>query len=205
MKLIAIIYKATRKLYNLFGKPFYTIYGKLIFILNGIRIPKNINIRGIMKVVVTRRGTVIIGDCFNVNSGNNHNIIGRQQKTTFWVEGKLTIGNNVGMSAAALICNHEIEIGNNVTIGGNTVIYDTDFHSLDSGIRANKIEDKKNAKWGKVTLKDNVFIGAHTTILKGVTIGKNSIIGACSLITKDIPTNEIWAGNPAQFIKKNNA
>ena len=99
------------------------------------------------------------------------------------------------------ICNHEIEIGNNVTIGGNTVIYDTDFHSLDASARNNKLEDKKNAKWGKVTLKNNVFIGAHTTILKGVTINENSIIGACSVIAKDIPANEIWAGNPAKFIK----
>jgi acetyltransferase-like isoleucine patch superfamily enzyme len=202
MRLITVLYKGIRKLNHFFRKPFYTIYGKLLFIFNGISIPNKMNIRGVMKIIVTPRGAVIIGNNFNVNSGNNHNIIGRQQKTTFWVEGKLTIGNNVGMSATALICNHEIEIGNNVTIGGNTVIYDTDFHSLDSVTRANKKEDKKNAKWGKVTLSDNVFIGAHTTILKGVTIGKNSIIGACSLIGKDVPENEIWAGNPAQFIKK---
>ena len=205
MKIHVYSYKALRKLIQISRKPFYNLFAKLSFSFNGVKSPKNLNVNGYMKVFVTRRGKVEIGNNLSVNSGNNHNIIGRQQKTTFWVEGKLTIGNNVGMSATALICNHEIEIGNNVTIGGNTVIYDTDFHSLDSGIRANKIEDKKNAKWGKVTLKDNVFIGAHTTILKGVTIGKNSIIGACSLITKDIPTNEIWAGNPAQFIKKNNA
>ena len=51
-------------------------------------------------------------------------------------------------------------------------------------------------------IEDNVFIGAHSTILKGVTIGQNSIIGACSVVTKNIPPNEIWAGNPAKFIKK---
>ena len=89
----------------------------------------------------------------------------------------------------------------NVTIGGNTVIHDTDFHSLDTSARHNKLEDKKNAKWVKVTLKNNVFTGAYTTILKGVTINENSIIGACSVIAKDIPANEIWAGNPAKFIK----
>jgi acetyltransferase-like isoleucine patch superfamily enzyme len=57
------------------------------------------------------------------------------------------------------------------------------------------------AKKRPVVINDNVFIGAHSTILKGVTIGKNSVIGACSVITKDIPDNEIWAGNPAKFIK----
>ena len=94
-----------------------------------------------------------------------------------------------------------ITIGDNVTIGGNTVIYDTDFHSLNPEIRLNKSIDKLNAKSGKVTIKDNVFIGAHSTILKGVTIGFNSVVGACSVVTRDIPDNEIWAGNPAQFIK----
>jgi acetyltransferase-like isoleucine patch superfamily enzyme len=64
-----------------------------------------------------------------------------------------------------------------------------------------KRSDKKHAVKLKVIIEDNVFIGAHSTILKGVTIGKNSVIGACSVVTKNIPPNEIWAGNPAKFIK----
>jgi acetyltransferase-like isoleucine patch superfamily enzyme len=143
-----------------------------------------------------------MGKNISINSGDNNNIIGRQQKTIFWVEGKLVIGDNVGMSSTAIICNHEIEIGNNVTMGGNTVIYDTDFHSLNPITRLDKSKDKKDAKWGKVCISNNVFIGAHTTILKGVNIGENSIIGACSVVTKNIPSNEIWAGNPAKFISK---
>ena len=201
--MIGIVFKAVRKIKESLLIPFYNIYGKLLFILNGVKLPDNMNVRGILKLHITRRGIVNVGKNLSLNSGENHNVIGRQQKSIFWVEGKLTIGNNVGISATAIICNHEIEIGNGVTIGGNTVIYDTDFHSLNSVTRANKVEDKRNAKWGKVTLKDNVFIGAHCTILKGVTIGENSIIGACSLITKDIPNNEVWAGNPAKCIKLN--
>lgn len=51
---------------------------------------------------------------------------------------------------------------------------------------------------------DDVFIGAHSTILKGVHIGKHAVIGACSVVTKDIPADETWAGNPAVCIRKNN-
>lgn len=104
------------------------------------------------------------------------------------------------MSATAIICNYDIEIGNNVNLGGNTVIYDTDFHALDPKIRL----DKKEVKKAKVVVGDNVFIGSHSTVLKGVTIGNNAVIGACSLVSKNIPANEIWGGNPIKFIKKMN-
>lgn len=199
---LSSIYKACRKLKELLFRPVYNAIAKLNFSLNGIQFSKGLRVFGFLKVHVTRRGKVIIGNNLHINSGNNHNIIGRQQKTTFWVEGKLIIGNNVGMSSTAIICNHEIEIGDNVIIGGNTVIYDTDFHALDAKLRIDKGADKLYAKHGKVHIKENVFIGAHSTILKGVTIGANSVIGACSLVSKDIPDNEIWAGNPAVFIKK---
>ncbi len=156
---------------------------------------------GFLQMEVTRRGKLTIGESLHLNSGDYHNVIGRQQKCIFWVEGTLNIGNNVGMSSTAIICNHQISIGHNVTIGGNVVIYDTDFLVLDPQIRKDKSLDKQSAKKAPVCIGDNVFIGAHSTILKGVTIGENSVVGACSVITKNIPSNEIWAGNPAQFIR----
>jgi acetyltransferase-like isoleucine patch superfamily enzyme len=88
------------------------------------------------------------------------------------------------MRGTAIICNHQITIGSHVIIGGNTVIYDTDFHNLDPLIRNNKALDKKSTIKLPVIIEDNVFIGAHTTILKGVTIGINSIVSACSVVTK---------------------
>lgn len=197
-----ILFKAIRKLFEIIQRPFYTPIAYLMLLLNGVKIGNGLFVLGLIKVMVTRRGKVVIGKDLTINSGNNYNIIGRQQKTIFWVEGNLSIGDNVGLSSTAIICNHSISIGNNVVIGGNTVIYDTDFHSLDPLIR-NSDQDHKYAKKKLVLIGDNVFIGAHTTILKGVTIGNNAIIGACSVIAKDIPENEIWAGNPARFIKTN--
>lgn len=204
MQFIPDLFKALRKAKTFIFLSIYTPLAKTVLYLNGAKFGSLLRVNGFLKVHITRRGNVTIGNNCAINSGNNFNIIGRQQKTIFWVEGTLKIGNNLGISCAAIICNHEIEIGNNVTIGGNTVIYDTDFHSLLPEQRYDKSQDKKNAKWGKVTICDNAFIGAHSTILKGVTIGQNAIIGACSVITKDIPANEIWAGNPAKLIGKIN-
>ena len=198
---ISILFKAFRKISGNLISNMYTPLGKSIFYINGAVIDSGLKVFGNINVHITRRGIVHIGKNCTINSGN-YNLIGRQQKSIFWVEGKLTIGDNLGMSCSAIICNHEIEIGNNVIIGGNTVIYDTDFHSLNPVVRVSKIEDKLNAKWGKVSIGNNVFIGAHTTILKGVRVGDNSIIGACSVVTKDIPTNEIWGGNPAKYLSK---
>lgn len=55
---------------------------------------------------------------------------------------------------------------------------------------------------GKVIIQENAYLGMNTLVVKPVTIGKNSIVGAGSIVTKDIPDNEVWAGNPARFIRK---
>lgn len=68
------------------------------------------------------------------------------------------------------------------------------------------IKDRKNrpetgVKSAEVLICSGAFIGAGSVILKGVTVGKNAVIGAGSIVSKNVPSNEIWAGNPAKFIK----
>ena len=120
---------------------------------------------------------------------------------TFQVWGNLQIGENVRMSGTTIVCQDRITIGDNVMIGGNSVIYDTDFHSLDP-VKRNRIpEDRSEAKTAAVIIKEGAFIGGHSTILKGAVIGEHSVVGACSVVTGKIPAREIWAGNPAKFIR----
>ena len=85
-----------------------------------------------------------------------------------------------------------ITIGERVHITLSTVIY---THHLDT----TKLDDFW--KKGEVKIGDGTFIGAHTIICNSVVIGKNVIVGAGSVVTKSIPDNEIWGGNPARFIK----
>jgi len=89
-----------------------------------------------------------------------------------------------------------LTIGNNVRIGPHTGIY-TPQHAYDPDLRAAGYE----ISW-PVVIEDNVWIGGSVSILGGVTIGKNSIIGAGSVVTRDIPPNVVAAGNPCRVIHK---
>jgi acetyltransferase-like isoleucine patch superfamily enzyme len=170
---------------------------------NGV-VFKNFISRGIPEINVNLKGSLCIGKDFVMHNGKNFNTIGRQQPCYLVVgkNAKLDIGNNVGLSCTAIICYSSISIGNDVKVGGNVVIYDSDFHSLNHLERNADPEIKVNVRTKPVFIEEGVFVGAHTTILKGVRIGKNAVVGAGSVVSKDIPANQVWAGNPAKFIKE---
>jgi maltose O-acetyltransferase len=86
-----------------------------------------------------------------------------------------------------------IEIGDDVTLAPNVVLLAHD---------ASLKEICGLAKIGRITIGNNVFVGANTVVLPNVAIGNNVIIGAGSVITKNIPDNAVYAGNPAKFIRQ---
>lgn len=197
-----LIYKSFRYLLS----PLKAIWDLSIthirFLGNGVQY-KSFRTSGIPYVMVARKGKMEIGQNLSMNNGINHNPIGCFQPCTFFVDNncKITIGDNVGISQAALIALADITIGNNVKIGGGASLYTSDFHSIDPEIRAST-DDFIHRQSAPITICNNVFIGARSIILKGVTIGEASIVGAGSVVTKSIPSREIWAGNPAKFIRK---
>lgn len=172
------------------------------FKVNGVVFHNDFIAKGIPIININLKGKLVIGKRFCFHSGRYYNMIGRQQRCYFIVSknAELLIGDNVGISGTAFVCTNKIKIGNNVRIGGGVVIYDTDFHSLNVFERVSLPEVITNIKTSAIDIKDGVFIGAHSIILKGVIIGENSIVGAGSVVAKSIPQNEIWAGNPAKFI-----
>lgn len=145
-------------------------------------------------------GEISIGNNFNCTSSKRYNPIGGDIVNRFvCLSGaKIVIGNNVGVSNSSFFSMSEIRIGDYVKIGGSCKFWDNDFHALNPNIR--KCEKRTDINTRPIEVKNNVFIGASSIILKGVVIGENSIIGAGSVVTKSIPDNEIWAGNPAKKV-----
>lgn len=90
-----------------------------------------------------------------------------------------------------------ITIGNHVELSGRIEFI---THDGATWVFREKERYKDVIKYGKITIGDNCFIGAQTMILPGVTIGKDSIIGAGSLVTKDVPSGVVVAGRPAKYI-----
>ena len=110
-----------------------------------------------------------------------------------YVKRNLFVGKDVFINVNCLMdLKDKIYIGNNVLIGPN-VSFITSTHKILSVDRPRPVESL-----GTIVVEDNVFIGANTTIFGGVVIGKNSVIGACSLVNKSIPPNSIAFGNPAK-------
>lgn len=109
----------------------------------------------------------------------------------------IKIGKNTyGNFNLTLIDEREIKIGDGVLIAPNVTITTTG-HPIDPTLRS---------EWKlyslPINIEDNVWIGAHSVIFPGVTIGKNSIIGAGSVVTKDIPENVIAFGNPCKIYRE---
>ena len=203
MKLVVAAYKSFNKIIRTFVHLTDLIRTRITMYGNGV-VVSSFRSNGVPYVMVARGAKgMSIGKYFAMNNGISHNPIGMPQPCTFFVDRgcSITIGNNVGISQTALIAHADITIGDNVKIGGGTCVYTSDFHSLNSELRRTG-EDLKNRKSAPVTIEHDAFIGARCIILKGVTIGENSIIGAGSVVTKSVPPNQIWAGNPAKFIRK---
>ena len=153
------------------------------------------------KLRIFGRGKIFLGKNVKINSSVSSNPTGGNIYTILSVDpgAVLEIGNGSGLSNCAIVAKKHIKIGESVKIGTSVKIYDSDFHSKDSFER-NFGADIPECK--EIYIKNGAFIGGHSIILKGVTIGENSIVGAGSVVTKDIPDNEIWGGNPAKKIKK---
>ena len=111
-------------------------------------------------------------------------------------EGRIEIGDACLMSPGARIsASDEVVLGNGCMMAHGSYITDSDWHGLYDRVN-------RDSTPNPVRLGDNVWLGDRSTVLKGVTIGNNSIVAASSVVTKDVPANVIVAGNPAVIVKE---
>lgn len=199
--MITLAYRVVRRIGEELSKFFDHICVRLQFRILGVKY-QHFYTQGRPYVSIARGSTMRIGRQFTMINGVVGNPIGCSERCTFFVDrnAEIVIGDYVGISQAALIAMANIEIQDYVKIGGGTVIYTSDFHSLDPEVRSSS-HDTAHRKDLPVLIKKNAFIGAKCIILKGVVIGENAVIGAGSVVTKDVPDNQIWGGNPARFIR----
>lgn len=194
--------RLVRRLVRYITVLFDFFYLRYLLYINGV-FYESIQSHGCPYICVLPGGKCVLGRNLSMNNGLRFNPIGYPQPCQLVVTNGATlrIGKNVGISQASIICHHSITIGDYVKIGGGVKIYDTNFHSLDPAVRRCHRQDMLEKKCAPVFIDHDAFIGAGSIILSGVTIGANSVVAAGSVVVKNIPSNEVWGGNPAKYIK----
>ncbi|MFO7861824.1 MAG: acyltransferase [Desulfosalsimonas sp.] len=138
-----------------------------------------------------------------VTIGQHVNILTTSDKKvrlTVWPEkpgmGKIAIGDFCLVCPGVRISSaNEIVIADNCMMAGSSFITDADWHGTYDRVQT-------IGETAPVYIRDNVWLGDCTTVCKGVTIGENSIIGAGSVVVRDVPPNVIAAGNPARVVRE---
>ena len=135
-----------------------------------------------------KRGGTINAKSFSIHSGST---------VVVMPGGNLVLGSNSYLNRnATIVCSGMIEVGENVAISQNVVIRDSDIHHI-------IVDGKDIPNTAPIHIGNNVWIGTSAVILKGVTIGDGAVVAAGTVVTKDVPSNCLVAGNPAKIIKEN--
>jgi acetyltransferase-like isoleucine patch superfamily enzyme len=141
------------------------------------------------------RSNITIGASCKFNSAPIANYLGVNRPcilSTLKEGADITIGYGCGFSGTFIACARHIELGENVRCGANTLIMDTDWHT----------DDARTSPDAPVIIGNNVWLGVNVTVLKGVNIGENTIVGAGSIVMRSLPANAVAMGVPARIVRK---
>jgi len=181
---------------------FKSNYFKVFMKFNKVQYGEQLNLIGLPVIFKQKKAELTIGDNCTIKSDFLSNLVGLYQRTIIVAreEGKIHIGNNVGISGATIYSKESIKIGDYTNIGGNVKILDHDFHPIEA--EARKRNDMTMVGKRAIIIGENVFIGCNSIVLKGTEIGDNSVVGAGSVVSGKFPANVIIAGNPARILKQ---
>lgn len=164
--------------------------------LSGARVHPAALIHGLPRLVRKSGARIVLEDGCTLNSAPWSNSLNDGRLTVLFAgPGALIhLAKNSGVSTARIIAYQEIVIGEGSLIGAGSLVCDSDMHEVPLG-------SSHAIRTAPIHIGDHVFVGANCTILKGVTIGDGAVIGASSVVTRDIPANALVAGNPACVIR----
>ena len=169
-----------------------------------IKCGKNVRFMGRTIIRTYDKEAISIGNDVVFNSCDNRNLVGLTGPTILCAckGARIEIGSQTGFSSVVINSRSRIEIGNNVNVGGNTRIFDHDFHPLEWRARRHPEQGEKT-RVKPVVIEDDVFIGTNAIILKGTHIGARSIVAAGSVVFGlDVPHDSLVKGNPAVVVKQ---
>lgn len=184
------------------GRRSYSYLGRKWLQLRGITAGHGMILYGMPYISRAPGSTLTLGShvalCSNWRAnpvGITHPVILR----TLRPDATLTIGDHTGISGGAICAANSIRIGSHCLLGANVTITDTDFHTvMPEGRRYNTTPADISSL--PIVLEDNIWIGMNVTILKGVTIGRNTVVGAGSIVSRSLPANVIACGIPARVV-----
>ena len=180
----------------------WNLTGRILLKINGVTFHGPPILYGYPIVSLKPDSKIVLGDAVVLCSDSRFTDLGVARPVilrTLSSKARIIIGPDTGLSGVVICAADSIEIGSECLLGADVQIFDNDFHKLTP---ENRRHDNSPDKIGTapVIIEDNVFIGAGSKVMKGVKIGKNSVIGAGSIVSRDIPPNSIAAGNPARII-----
>jgi len=139
---------------------------------------------------INNQGTLLIGDRVRLASGVSTLELSVGPHATLEIGDRVLINHGCSIGATKLV-----RIGQRCNIGSQVILIDNAFHEIDPARRDEQPEP------APVILEENVWLAARVIVLPGVTIGKNSVVGAGSVVTRDIPPDVLAAGIPAKVIR----
>ena len=170
--------------------------------LAGLRLGRRVVFKGTPVIEISNGGQIIVEAGVTLNSSNRGYHLNMHSPVKLFVDrpgARIIIGAGSRLHGACLHAYSAITIGKRCLIAANTQIIDGSGHDLSFGAVEQRIFTGGDSR--PIVLEDDVWVGANTLILPGVTIGKGSVIGAGSVVTKAIPPMVVAAGNPARIIK----
>ncbi len=176
-------------------------YIRCAFAYHGVSWGRGWRVLGMPIIQRHRSSDILLGDGLSLRSWPRTNPLVPHHPVVFATrraESTIRVGNDCGFTGTTFVAADRIEVGDRVQIGSNVSVVDTDFHPLRPDERNRNFNAGAAAP---IVIEDDVFVGMDSLILKGVTVGEGSVVGAGSVVSRDVPPGTVVAGNPATVVR----